>query len=171
MAKTAPPTMEELAKQQLSATQSITAAINSLGDRTGLALATTKTVGKGLKAGRAAAEGISNLPSEGLSAKKLGDQFDTLAGAVSGSIEQYVATGNISAGLGTALGNFGSYITNEMVQSFSNVKTETDKFVKEFPIFSDIAKAAQRAVGNVTGVPSTTNVTTGADPVPVTALI
>jgi hypothetical protein len=64
MANTAPKSMEDLAKEQLSATKDVAAAINSLGDRTGLGLAATKTVGQGLKGGKAIAEAVKEIPGE-----------------------------------------------------------------------------------------------------------
>jgi hypothetical protein len=159
MANTAPPTMEELAKQQLSATKDVAAAINSLGDRTGLGLAASKTVGQGLKAGKAIAGAIKEIPGENLSAKNLGKGIDKTADTLSNAIHQYAETGQVTADLGGILTNFGSFVKNEMTTAFSNVEKQANEISEAFPIFKDIFKAAQRATGTLP--PENSNIPTG----------
>jgi hypothetical protein len=161
MANTAPPTMEELAKQQLTATEAIASAINSLGDRTGLAVAASKVGGKVLSGAQAAGRGIAAIPSEGLSTKNLKNEIDKFTDAVGGSIEQYVTTGTISASLGTALGNFGNFISNEMIQSFENMKTQADIFASQVMGGSNSAGATRQSTGNVVPITSNNNIPTG----------
>ena len=159
MANTAPPTMEELAKQQLSATKDVAAAINSLGDRTGLGLAASKTVGQGLKAGKAISGAIKEIPGENLSAKNLGKGIDKTADTLSNAIHQYAETGQVTADLGGILTNFGSFVKNEMTTAFSNVEKQANEISEAFPIFKDIFKAAQRATGTLP--PENSNIPTG----------
>lgn len=161
MASAKPETMEELAKQQLTATEAVAAAINSLGDRTGLAVAASKAGGKVLSGVQAASRGLAAIPSEGLSTKNLKNEIDKFTDAVGGSIEQYVTTGTISASLGTALGNFGSFISNEMIQSFENMKTQADIFASQVMGGSNSAGATRQSTGNVVPITSNNNIPTG----------
>lgn len=161
MANAKPESMEDLAKQQLSATQSIAAAINSLGDRTGLGLASSKTAGGILKGTRAVATAGSEIMGEGLSAKNIGKGIDKAADTLTGAIAEYANTGKISANLGTIMSDFGSFISKEMKESFSNVKAQADKLDKEFPLFGDIARAAQVATGTALPRNATSNIPTG----------
>jgi hypothetical protein len=159
MANTAPPTMEELAKQQLSATKDVASAINSLGDRTGLGLAASKTVGQGLKAGKAVAGAIKEIPGENLSAKNIGKGIDKTAETLSSAIHQYAETGQITADLGGILTNFGGFVKNEMTTAFSNVEKQANEISEAFPILKDIAKSVQRATGTLP--PENSNIPTG----------
>jgi hypothetical protein len=161
MANAKPESMEDLAKQQLSATQSIAAAINSLGDRTGLGLASSKTAGGILKGTRAVATAGSEIMGEGLSAKNIGKGIDKAADTLTGAVAEYANTGKISANLGTIMSDFGSFISKEMKESFSNVKAQADKLDKEFPLFGDIARAAQVATGTALPRNATSNIPTG----------
>jgi hypothetical protein len=161
MASAKPESMEDLAKQQLSATQSIAAAINSLGDRTGLGLASSKTAGGILKATRAVATAGSEIPGEGLSAKNIGKGIDKAADTLTGAVAEYANTGKISANLGTIMSDFGSFISKELTDSFSNVKAQADKLDKEFPLFGDIARATQVAMGTAQPRNATSNIPTG----------
>jgi hypothetical protein len=161
MASAKPETMEDLAKQQLSATQSVAAAINSLGDRTGLGLASSKTAGGILKGTRAVATAASEIPSEGLSAKNIGKGIDKAADTLTGAIEEYANTGKSSLKLGNIMSDFGGFISKELTESFSNVKTQADKLDKEFPLFSNIARAAQVATGTALPRNATSNIPTG----------
>jgi hypothetical protein len=161
MASAKPETMEDLAKQQLSATQSVAAAINSLGDRTGLGLASSKTAGGILKGTRAVATAGSEIMGEGLSAKNIGKGIDKAADTLTGAVAEYANTGKISANLGTIMSDFGSFISKEMKESFSNVKAQADKLDKEFPLFGDIARAAQVATGTALPRNATSNIPTG----------
>jgi hypothetical protein len=154
MANTAPPTMEELAKQQLSATQSIAAAINSLGDRTGLGVASSRTAGGVLKGARAVATAASEIPGEGLSARNIGKGIDKTVDTVKDALHQYAETGKSTVDLGNIMTDFGGFIKKELTESFSNVKTQADKLSADFPVIGDVTKALQRVTGTL---PSTTN--------------
>ena len=59
------------------------------------------------------------------------------------------------------MSDFGGFISKELTESFSNVKAQADKLDKEFPLFSNIARAAQVATGTALPRNSTTNVPTG----------
>jgi hypothetical protein len=161
MANTAPPTMEEYAKQQLSATQSITAAINSLADRTGLGLAASKTVGKTLSGVRAVATKGSEIPSEGLEAKNLAKGIDKVMNTFTKATEEYARTGQSSVDLGTILSDFGGFVKNEFTQSFLNAKTKVDELNSEFPLLGNIVKSMQVATGNVLPTSTNTNIPVG----------
>lgn len=156
MANTAPPTMEELAKQQLSATQSIAAAINSLGDRTGLGVASSRTAGGVLKGARAVATAASEIPGEGLSARNIGKGIDKTVDTVKDALHQYAETGKSTVDLGNIMTDFGGFIKKELTDSFSNVKTQADKLSADFPVIGDMTKALQRVTGTL---PPTTNAT------------
>jgi len=159
MANTAPKSMEDLAKEQLSATKDVAAAINSLGDRTGLGLAASKTVGQGLKGGKAIAEAVKEIPGENLSAKNIGKGVDKMAETLSDAIHQYAETGQVTADLGGILTNFGSFVKNEMITAFSNVEKQANEISEAFPILKDIAKSVQRATGTLP--PENSNIPTG----------
>jgi len=156
MANTAPPTMEELAKQQLTATESITAAINSLGDRTGLGAARSKTAGGILKGYRAVGTAVSEIPGKGLSAESIGGGIDKTVDTVKDALHQYAETGKSTVNLGNIMTDFGGFIKKELTDSFSNVKTQADKLSADFPVLGDIAKSIQRGTGTL---PPTTNAT------------
>jgi len=134
MANTAPKSMEELAKDQLSATKDVIAAVNSLGDRTGLGLAASKTSGKLLKGGRKVGEALSNIPGENLSAKNLGKGIDT-------TVDEIKA----GASLSDVLGKFKNNFRNELATAFDNVNEQVAKLNEEFPMFGKINNAVQNA--------------------------
>jgi len=154
MANTAPPTMEELAKQQLSATQSIAAAINSLTDRGGLAAASSRTAGGILRGTKAVYNAAADIPGEGLSARNLGKGIDKTVDTLKDALHQYAETGKSSVNLGNIMTDFGGFMKKELTDAFSNVKTQADKLSADFPVFGDVTKALQRVTGTL---PSTTN--------------
>lgn len=147
MANTAPKSMEDLAIEQLSATQDITAAINSLGDRTGLGLAGSKTGGKILSTVKKGGELIRETPSEGLSSKNIGKGIDKLADTLSNAITEFANNGTSSIDLNTILTDFGGFVKKEMKESFMNLKTNADKLSDDLPIIGDAAKALKVALG------------------------
>jgi len=154
MANTAPPTMEELAKQQLTATQSIAAAINSLTDRGGLAAASSRTAGGILRGTKAVYNAAADIPGEGLSARNLGKGIDKTVDTLKEALHQYAETGTVAANVGNIMSDFGGFVKKELTDAFSNVKTQADKLSTDFPVFGDAAKALQRVTGTL---PSTTN--------------
>jgi hypothetical protein len=157
IANTAPKTMEELAKEQLSATQSVAAAINSLGDRTGLALAGSATGGRLLTGGREIATSLSKVPGEGLESKNLRKKIDEGVGGLMGILDDYAKTGKSTVSMSDAMGGFTDFFKKEFVSSFSNLQKEADRLNTLFPIFGNIADAAKRSVG-IPVTNSTTNV-------------
>jgi hypothetical protein len=158
MANTAPPTMEELAKQQLSATEAVTAAINSLGDRTGLGLAGSKTGGEFLTTARKTGEALSNIPSEGLSSKNIAKEIDKFSDTVMGALQQYGNSGTGAGKLADAFLDFAGFVKTELKDSFSNVKEQANKLTEELPFLSALINASKVAAG---GAPANTQIPTG----------
>ena len=77
VANTAPKTMEELAKGQLTALESIQADIKSIADKSGLGIARTKTTGKVLDTSRQISTGIQKtLSPKQLDTKNLASSID-----------------------------------------------------------------------------------------------
>ena len=161
MASAKPESMEELAKQQLTATQAVAAAINSLGDRTGLGLASSQTSGGILKGTKAVARAVQEIPGEGLSAKNIGKATDKFVDTINGAIEEYANTGRSTLDLGKVMSDFSGFIDKELKESFSNVKIQADKLDKEFPALGNLARAAQVATGAALPRNETSNIPTG----------
>ena len=165
MANTAPPTMEELAKQQLSATEAVTAAINSLGDRTGLGLAGSKTGGQILTAGRKVGQAISDIPSEGLSSKNIAKEIDKFSDTVMGALQQYGNSGTGAGKLADAFLDFAGFVKTELKDSFSNVTEQANKLSADIPLVSALINAGKVAMGGTpanTQIPTTNNTTSSA---------
>jgi len=161
MASAKPESMEELAKQQLTATQAVAAAINSLGDRTGLGLASSQTAGGILKGTKAVARAVQEIPGEGLSAKNIGKATDKFVDTINGAIEEYANTGRSTLDLGKVMSDFSGFIDKELKESFANVKIQADKLDKEFPALGNIAKAFEVFVGASQPRNETSNIPTG----------
>ena len=165
MANTAPPTMEELAKQQLSATEAVTAAINSLGDRTGLGLAGSKTGGQILTTARKTGEALGNIPSEGLSSKNIAKEIDKFSDTVMGALQQYGNSGTGAGKLADAFLDFAGFVKTELKDSFSNVKEQANKLSADIPLVSALMNATKVALGGPpanTQIPTTNNTTSSA---------
>ena len=158
MANTAPPTMEELAKQQLSATEAVTAAINSLGDRTGLGLAGSKTGGQILTTATKTTEALSNIPSEGFSSKNIAKEIDKFSDTVMGALQQYGNSGTGAGKLADAFLDFAGFVKTELKDSFSNVKEQANKLSADIPLVSALINAGKVAMG---GAPANTQIPTG----------
>jgi hypothetical protein len=127
MANTAPKSMEELAKDQLSAIQDVTAAINSLGDRTGLGLATSNLSSQLLKGGRKIGEALGEVPGKNLSAKNIGKGADEIINDLSSG-----------ASLSDVLSKFKNKFINELGTAFENVNEQMAKLKDEVPLFKVI---------------------------------
>jgi hypothetical protein len=127
MANTAPKSMEELAKDQLSAIQDVTAAINSLGDRTGLGLATSNLSSQLLKGGRKIGEALGEVPGKNLSAKNIGKGADEIMNDLSSG-----------ASLSDVLSKFKNKFINELGTAFENVNEQMAKLKDEVPLFKVI---------------------------------
>jgi hypothetical protein len=163
MANTAPPTMEELAKQQLSATEAVTAAINSLGDRTGLGLAGSKSGGQLLTGIRKVGTAIGDIPSEGLSSKNIAKEIDKFSDTVMGALTEYGNSGTGAGKLAEAFVDFAGFVKTELKDSFSNVKEQANKLTVELPFLSALINAGKVTAGGPpanTQIPTTTNNTT-----------
>ena len=158
MANTAPPTMEELAKQQLSATEAVTAAINSLGDRTGLGLAGSKSGGELLTGGRKFGVAIESIPSEGLSSKNIAKEIDKFSDTVMGALKEYGNSGTGAGKLANAFVDFAGFVKTELKDSFSNVKEQANKLTEELPFLSALINAGKVAAG---GAPANIQIPTG----------
>jgi hypothetical protein len=156
MANTAPPTMEELAKQQLTTLETIASTISSLSNITGLAAASSKTSGAVLGGVRAGFNAAKDIPPESLSAHNLGKGIDKTVDTLKDALHQYAETGTAAVNLGSIMTDFGGFVKKELMDSFSNVKTQADKISTDFPVFGDIAKSLQRVTGTL---PLTTNAT------------
>ena len=146
-ANTPPKSMEDLAKEQLSATKDVSAAINSLGDRTGLGLASSKVGGKIISTAKKGAELVKETPSEGLSSKNIGKGIDNLADTLSNAITEFANNGTSSVNLNTVLTDFGGFIKKELKDSFTNLKMNADKLTEDLPIIGDSILAAKVAMG------------------------
>jgi len=165
MANTAPPTMEELAKQQLTATDRVTAAINSLGDRTGLGLAGSKTGGQILTTARKTGEALGNIPSEGLSSKNIAKEIDKFSDTVMGALQQYGNSGTGAGKLADAFLDFAGFVKTELKDSFSNVTEQANKLSADIPLVSALINAGKVAMGGApanTQIPTTNNTTSSA---------
>jgi hypothetical protein len=158
MANTAPPTMEELAKQQLSATEAVTAAINSLGDRTGLGLAGSKSGGELLTGGRKFGGAIESIPGEGLSSKNIAKEIDKFSDTVMGALKEYGNSGTGAGKLANAFVDFAGFVKTELKDSFSNVKEQANKLTEELPFLSALINAGKVAAG---GAPANIQIPTG----------
>jgi hypothetical protein len=150
MANTAPKSMEELAIDQLSATQDVVAAINSLGDRTGLGLAASNTGGQLLKGSRKGFEAVSNVPPEGFSAKNIGKGTDELINDLSSG-----------ASLSDVFNKFKNKFIKELGVAFDNVNEQMTKLKDEVPLFKVInSLSTGTPVGNTptnSSIPSGNN--------------
>jgi hypothetical protein len=163
MANTAPPTMEELAKQQLSATDRVTAAINSLGDRTGLGLAGSKAGGQLLTGTRKVGDAFEKIPGEGLSSKNIAKEIDKFSDTVMGALTEYGNSGTGAGKLAEAFVDFAGFVKTELKDSFSNVKEQANKLTVELPFLSALINSGKVVAGGApanTQIPTTTNNTT-----------
>lgn len=154
MANTAPKTMEELAKDQLSALDSIAADIKSIADKTGLGIARTKTTGEVLKTSRQISAGITKT----LSPKEL--ETKNLAASIDAGIDRNLdilkrlSEGEISkaqAGveLKENLSKLSTFIDTTFKTSISNASVELDKLFKDNPVLNQIK---QVVTGDLRGV-------------------
>jgi hypothetical protein len=147
----------------LSATDRVTAAINSLGDRTGLGLAGSKTGGEFLTAGRKVGDAIEKIPGEGLSSKNIAKEIDKFSDTVMGALTEYGNSGTGAGKLAEAFVDFAGFVKTELKDSFSNVKEQANKLTVELPFLSALINAGKVTAGGPpanTQIPTTTNNTT-----------
>jgi hypothetical protein len=145
MANTAPKTMEDLAKDQLSTLKSIDAAIRGTADKTGLALAGGKTTTGLQKFARASVSSVAKVVSpKELDSKNLRASIDSGVDKNLDIIKQY-NQGQINGVQATQKlkENFDSLSTftkTTLQTSLENANVELDKLNKQFPLIGQIGQ-------------------------------
>jgi hypothetical protein len=145
MANTAPKTMEDLAKDQLSTLKSIDAAIRGTADKTGLALAGGKTTTGLQKFARASVSSVAKVVSpKELDSKNLRASIDSGVDKNLDIIKQY-NQGQINGIQATQKlkENFDSLSTftkTTLQTSLENANVELDKLNKQFPLIGQIGQ-------------------------------
>jgi phosphoribosylformylglycinamidine (FGAM) synthase PurS component len=160
MANTAPKTMEQLAKEQLSTSVTMAADIKTLADRTGLGFAASATSGKALDLAKATTGSLSALPSENLSVSNIAKGIDATTGKVSNLLHDYsnnlITNGEAISQATGLLKSFGNFMSDEFTSSFKNLQKEADKLDKQFPIFGDALGSFKRAGQEIGVLPPST---------------
>ena len=157
MANTAPKTMEDLAKEQLTTLESIAADIKSLADKTGLGLAGGKAMTGIQKYGRA----VSTSARKTLSPKELDSK--NLRGSIDTGIDKSLETlkrltdGEITAGearkeVGENLSKLNTLIKSAFETGMSTAKSEAEMLNKKFPVPGQIK---QLVTGDMRGIAGT----------------
>jgi hypothetical protein len=139
MANTAPKTMEELAKDQLSTTQAMAADIASMADRTGLGLAGGKTMTGLQKFGRASTSSVAKVMApKQMESKNLRSSIDSGVDKnldiIKRLSEGKITKGEASKELGTSLKDLNSFIKTTIETSRQNAGVEAEKLNKDFPL-------------------------------------
>lgn len=138
MANTAPKTMEDLAKDQLSTLKSIDSAIRGTADRTGLALAGGKTVTTLQRTARAGVTSLAKIASpKEMESKNLRKSIDTGVDNLM-DIGTQAAEGKLTKGqaikkLEEVGSNLRSYIEKTLESAMNNAKEEISEFNEKFP--------------------------------------
>jgi hypothetical protein len=143
MANTAPKTMEDLAKDQLSTLQSINAAIRGTADKTGLALAGGKTTTGLQKFARESVSSIAKVASpKQLDSKNLRGTIDSGIDKNLDILKQYNEgkINEIQAGqkLKENFESLGTFIQTTFHTSMSNAGIEIDKLTEKFPLMKQM---------------------------------
>lgn len=138
MANTAPKTMEDLAKDQLSTLKSIDFAIRGTADRTGLALAGGKTVTSIQRTARAGVTSLAKIASpKEMESKNLRKSIDTgvnnLMDIGTQAAEGKLTQGQIKQKLQVIKNDLRSYIEKALESSLNNAKEEINEFNEKFP--------------------------------------
>lgn len=138
MANTAPKTMEDLAKDQLSTLQSINAAIRGTADKTGLALAGGKTVTTLQRTARAGVTSLAKIASpKEMESKNLRKSIDTgvdnLMDIGTQVAERKLTNEQAIKKLEEVGSNLRSYIEKTLESSLNNAKEEISNFNEKFP--------------------------------------
>ena len=145
MANTAPKTMEDLAKDQLSTLQSINNAIRGTADKTGLALAGGKTMTGIQKGVRAGVSSIAKVVSpKQLDSKNLRGSIDKGVDKNLDIIKQY-NQGQISQSeaiqkVNENLNSLSTSIKTTFLTSLETAGVEIEKFGKQFPLIGQIGQ-------------------------------
>jgi hypothetical protein len=166
VANTAPKTMEDLAKSQLTALESIEADIKSIADKSGLAIARTKTTGKVLDTSRQISTGVKKtLSPKQLDTKNLASSIDDgidrnldiLKRLSEGEITKTQAVSELKENLS----KLSTYIDDTFRTSISNAGVELDKIFKNNPVLNQMT---QVATGDLRGINKIKKTTSDADP-------
>ena len=136
MANTAPPTMEELAKDQLSALESIAGDIKSLVETPKLGAASTKAAGTGLSVSRDVTAALTRIMPKSYSPEGIRTGIDE---AIKGN--------------GT-LGGFVSFMGTEFKGSFVRAQEEIDKLNNKYPVLSSVVDKIVTMGGSLTSTPT-----------------
>jgi hypothetical protein len=118
-ASKAPPTMEELAKEQVGFLDSIDYNIAALVASPKLGIAASKPVGTGIEAIRDVGKAVTKIPSERISPKGIREEINKMAES------------------GKPLSELSKFMTTELKTSFVNAKTELDKLTDKYPIIGN----------------------------------
>ena len=156
MANTAPKTMEELAKEQLSALDSIAADIKSMAGKTGLGIARTKTMGGVLDYSR----DLSKSAKKVLSPKQLDSK--NLAATIDSGVDKSLdvlkrlTDGEISASearkeIGESLSKLNSLLKSTFSAGMDTAKEEQKRLNEKYPAVSQMQ---QVLTGDLRGVGS-----------------
>jgi hypothetical protein len=166
VANTAPKTMEDLAKSQLTALESIQADIKSIADKTGLGIARTKTTGKVLDTSRQISSGIQKtLSPKQLDTKNLAssidDGIDRNLDILKRLSEGEITKTQAASELRENLSKLSTFIDGTFRTSISNAGIELDKLFKNNPVLNQIT---QVATGDLRGINEIKKTTSDADP-------
>jgi hypothetical protein len=166
VANTAPKTMEELAKGQLTALESIQADIKSIADKSGLGIARTKTTGKVLDTSRQISSGIQKtLSPKQLDTKNLAssidDGIDRNLDILKRLSEGEITKTQAASELKENLSKLSTFIDGTFRTSISNASVELDKLLKNNPVLTQMTQAA---TGDFRGINKIKKTTSDADP-------
>ena len=166
VANTAPKTMEELAKGQLTALESIQADIKSIADKSGLGIARTKTTGKVLDTSRQISSGIQKtLSPKQLDTKNLAssidDGIDRNLDILKRLSEGEITKTQAASELKESLSKLSTFIDDTFRTSISNAGVELDKIFKNNPVLNQMT---QVATGDLRGINKIKKTTSDADP-------
>ena len=170
MANTAPKTMEDMAKEQLSFTKTIDANISKIANQTGLGVARTKTAGNLLTAGRDISTSAGNiLTPKQMSSKNLGKSIDNTVNE-NLNILKKISEGEITKteGLKEVTSNLlklSSSIDSTFKSVYEVAKLEHDKLSKKNPVIGQlttlfsgkIPEASSRATSNTNNIETVRN--------------
>jgi hypothetical protein len=166
VASTAPKTMEDLAKGQLTALESIEADIKSIADKSGLGIARTKTTGKVLDTSRQISSGIQKtLSPKQLDTKNLAssidDGIDRNLDILKRLSEGEITKTQAASELKENLSKLSTFIDGTFRTSISNASVELDKILKNNPVLTQMTQAA---TGDFRGINKIKKTSSDADP-------
>ena len=162
VANTAPKTMEDLAKSQLTALESIEADIKSIADKSGLAIARTKTTGKVLDTSRQISTGVKKtLSPKQLDTKNLAssidDGIDRNLDILKRLSEGEITKTQAASELKESLSKLSTYIDDTFRTSISNAGVELDKLFKNNPVLNQMTQVATGDFRGINEIKKTTS--------------